>query len=539
MRLLQATLTLQASCSDSHIAMSCKITFTFLKGPCLGQVITHHFEKHSTVAQMKQFLADGYHAYDPSTQSLIFVWDQQLVKLTDDAQTASSFGEEACITVSTHHARNAVEARVASSAQIADPSSMPTTIHNSASSSADAAAAAATAAAPPPPAAATAVSAHSSRHPTALPLPSQTGFEAGSRVLIGGLQAKPEMNGRTGVIVGPFNSQTQRWHVLVNAECSQPSCHGYFRTANLSELAAASPGIKMPLPIPVTRHGSNSTLHSRTKEGKNFRIEMPTRLFKQLEPYMASCCARNPGLNDHFSNFFGVQHASKTHDALKEGVCVRIEGCCANTELNGMTGVIFGQINPASGQFTIRIDTVDTKQSLDVELPPENLKVIPKHNPSKEWLDENGEVCPKSVDFLSQCPKGHTLKETGRGNISSQLLCRICHSYSSDSDEAARWLTCSVAHDCCGGYAVCDRCSVASPIAHDTSNQSGNFCFLVQFHSTHACNLPLTSCAGRRCAVHLMAAFHTCACSQPHHHVPVLPNVHQTTHVTQLQRPRK
>ncbi len=26
-----------------------------------------------------------------------------------------------------------------------------------------------------------------------------------------------------------------------------------------------------------------------------------------------------------------------------------------------------------------------------------------------EWLDEDGRVCPKNVDYATQCPKGHPL----------------------------------------------------------------------------------------------------------------------------------
>ena len=79
--------------------MSCRVKFTFLKGPCLDKAITHDFDGDTTVAQMKQFLVEAHHACDPSSQSLSFVWEEQGQKMTNDDQTAASLGATAGITV--------------------------------------------------------------------------------------------------------------------------------------------------------------------------------------------------------------------------------------------------------------------------------------------------------------------------------------------------------------------------------------------------------------------------------------------------------
>jgi hypothetical protein len=55
----------------------------------------------------------------------------------------------------------------------------------------------------------------------------------GSRVCVAGLQAAPQMNGRTGVVRGAFDQQTGRWTVDLAADGTGPACCGTFRPANL------------------------------------------------------------------------------------------------------------------------------------------------------------------------------------------------------------------------------------------------------------------------------------------------------------------
>jgi len=74
-----------------------------------------------------------------------------------------------------------------------------------------------------------------------------------------------------------------------------------------------------------------------------------------------------------------------------------------------------------------------------------------------EWLDEDGRVCPKNVDYATQCPKGHQLMPLGGGGGGgADVMCRVCHA-STPRQHAREWLVCSVA-GCCGGYAVCAAC---------------------------------------------------------------------------------
>ena len=83
----------------------------------------------------------------------------------------------------------------------------------------------------------------------------------------------------------------------------------------------------------------------------------------------------------------------------------------------------------------------------------------PAINFATEWLDEHGNVCPKAVDYASQCPKGHglvALTDAGGGASAHRVMCRVCHSFT-ERDHAPQWLTCSVT-GCCAGYAVCDCC---------------------------------------------------------------------------------
>lgn len=79
--------------------MSCRVKFTFIKGPCLGKEIVQDFDGAATVAHMKKFLTETHHACDIASQSLIFVWEEQGKKLNDEDQAASSLGTSISITV--------------------------------------------------------------------------------------------------------------------------------------------------------------------------------------------------------------------------------------------------------------------------------------------------------------------------------------------------------------------------------------------------------------------------------------------------------
>jgi hypothetical protein len=98
-----------------------------------------------------------------------------------------------------------------------------------------------------------------------------------------------------------------------------------------------------------------------------------------------------------------------------------------------------------------------------------------------QWLDDLGCICPKAVDYASQCPKGHALVAFagGGGVASAQLvMCRVCHG-STQHQHARGWLTCSVA-GCCAGYAVCADCVAVFGSAHkDSAASADNFCMMV------------------------------------------------------------
>jgi hypothetical protein len=100
-----------------------------------------------------------------------------------------------------------------------------------------------------------------------------------------------------------------------------------------------------------------------------------------------------------------------------------------------------------------------------------------------QWPDELGRICPKDVDYASQCPKGHALVAYAGGGssvASAQRICRVCHG-STQQQHACGWLTCSVA-GCCGGYAVCADCVAGFGSVHKDSAAStvtDNFCMMV------------------------------------------------------------
>ena len=90
---------------------------------------------------------------------------------------------------------------------------------------------------------------------------------------------------------------------------------------------------------------------------------------------------------------------------------------------------------------------------------PSSAAAAPALNFATEWLDENGCVCPKVVDYASQCPKGHPLAPlagAGCGAAAPRVMCRVCHTFT-EREHASQWLACS-ATGSCADYAVCDCC---------------------------------------------------------------------------------
>jgi hypothetical protein len=68
---------------------------------------------------------------------------------------------------------------------------------------------------------------------TQAPTPAAATVQEGSRVRIKGLQAAPEMNGRTGVVCGAISQESGRWTVQIDADGARAACRGAFHAANL------------------------------------------------------------------------------------------------------------------------------------------------------------------------------------------------------------------------------------------------------------------------------------------------------------------
>ena len=111
----------------------------------------------------------------------------------------------------------------------------------------------------------------------------------------------------------------------------------------------------------------------------------------------------------------------------------------------------------------------------------------PALNVDSEWLDEFSCICPKAVDYASQCPKGHMLAPftSGGGALVQRLMCRVCHTHV-ESDKAPQWLVCSVT-GCCAGYAVCNCCVQALQQVPPAVPAGEGFSFQVNYAAGAAC----------------------------------------------------
>jgi hypothetical protein len=140
---------------------------------------------------------------------------------------------------------------------------------------------------------------------------------------------------------------------------------------------------------------------------------------------------------------------------------------------------------------------------------PEALSHLrPSSSSPSYWLDELGHSCPKTVDYGTQCPKGHDLVAfSGRGlggEVSAHgLMCRTCHSQT-EQEHASSWLVCSRA-GCCATYAVCERCvgELVQPRSENIGDGFGNdfprLVIALEYMITHAAHAEL--CRGSPCHI--------------------------------------
>jgi hypothetical protein len=97
---------------------------------------------------------------------------------------------------------------------------------------------------------------------------------------------------------------------------------------------------------------------------------------------------------------------------VREGSRVRIEGLQAARDMNGRTGVVCAALDE-SGRWTVQIDADGARAACRGTFRAANLRVIPPHNFGTEWVDEEGRVWRKNVDFSRECAKGHALALVG------------------------------------------------------------------------------------------------------------------------------
>jgi hypothetical protein len=169
--------------------------------------------------------------------------------------------------------------------------------------------------------------------------------------------------------------------------------------------------------------------------------------------------------------------------SLQDGSRVRIEGLQAKPQMNGRTGVVCSAFDEKTGRWTVDVTADGAKPACRCSFRAANLRLIPSHNFSSEWVDEGGRVWPKNVDFSRQCAKGHALAPLGkRGGLTGvKLMCRLCHCFCErDRDDAASWLMCSEDASCCGEYAVCCSCARLPSAAAAACLDSDDFRTLVR-----------------------------------------------------------
>jgi hypothetical protein len=390
--------------------MSCRATFSFLKGPCLDQVISHEFAADATVADMKGHLLHAHRAFDADSQALVLVWDEQALKLTNDAQAVATLGVSCNITVNV--IKKAASQPAAAAPAIVKSHLQPPTP---------------AAPAPAPPLSGTTLSSSAAAHipHPPLPRPSLSSLQAapparfaalpetvkhGSRVRIEGLLVKAELNGLTGTVQSTCIQSSGRCTVRTDCDASLLS----IRLANL--LVISEDDV-----LQAAASVNSGAAHATDLGAICHGLQAPS-----AGPAVAAPSPTQPAAE------------------LQRGVRVIISGLVAKPEMNDCTGVICDAFNAQSGRWTVQIDSSPQSRG---SFRPVNLTPIPPLDQAKEWLDEHGRQCPKCINYATQCPKGHSLIPVPDGALQAHraALCRMCHRLATPP-----LLFCSV-KACCGG----------------------------------------------------------------------------------------
>ena len=136
---------------------------------------------------------------------------------------------------------------------------------------------------------------------------------------------------------------------------------------------------------------------------------------------------------------------------------------CSSDERDRWVAALQGCIARTSAPAPLPVAQSRAAPAAATSSPAAPVAPAPAINFATEWLDECNRVCPKTVDYATQCPKGHVLVPfadgSGSAPVQQRVMCRICHGFT-EREHACQWLVCSVA-GCCAGYAVCDTCASA------------------------------------------------------------------------------
>ena len=189
-------------------------------------------------------------------------------------------------------------------------------------------------------------------------------------------------------------------------------------TAAAHTLHLVSPPSNEPNPsaaaLPQTAPAScaavaGSAVHDASAASAHVAAPSPSRagaVVVSTIPHAAVEAASNINSSTHPSSAAecAAQAAAPAARTVQHGARVRIEGLQAAPQMNGRTGTVCGAYNEESGRWLVELDADGARPACRGTFRGVNLCVIPPLNFATEWLDEDGRVCPKNVDYATQCP---------------------------------------------------------------------------------------------------------------------------------------
>ena len=117
--------------------------------------------------------------------------------------------------------------------------------------------------------------------------------------------------------------------------------------------------------------------------------------------------------------------AAPADSALRHCSRVRIVGLQATPQYNERTGVVCGALDEESGRWTVDVAASDAAPAFRILARAANLRLVPSHNFSTQWVDEGGARVAEERGLFAAVRQGARAGAAGRARRASRQAAHV------------------------------------------------------------------------------------------------------------------